>query len=206
MNEELLPLFPLHAVLFPNSALPLYIFEERYKLLIGKSVADGSSFGINLTEGKMVTAVGCSALVREVIRTYDDGRMDIVVEGCRRYRIGHYSKRPSPYLLGVVEYLEPVDEEPDSELACETVRLYKRLAEKVYTDGRFQVEADQSFGPLSFRLAQKAGMDLVQRQRVLEQDSENQRLEMIRSYLEHVLPKVERVEEIARIIRSDGYL
>ena len=205
-NEELLPLFPLHAVLFPNSALPLHIFEDRYKLLIGKSMTEGSSFGINLAEGTTVTTVGCSAIVREVIRKYQDGRMDIVVEGRRRYRINRYSEEPSPYLLGIVTYLKSAKEDPDEALISETTRLYNRLIEKVYGDGRFRVNAGSSTGELSFQLAQKAGMEISQRQAFLELDSENNRMEMLRSYLQSVLPKVERVEEMARIINSDGYL
>jgi len=205
-NEELLPLFPLHTVLFPDSALPLHIFEDRYKILINKSITEKSGFGINLVEGTAITSVGCSAMVRDVVRRYEDGRMDIVVEGRRRYRIRRYTQEASPYLMGVVSYLENGGEQPDGSLVSETISLFNKLVGIVYKDNRFRVSADSSTGELSFRLAQKAGMEISQRQRFLEQDSENTRLEMFRRYLKDVLPKVERVEEIDRIIGSDGYL
>ena len=59
---------------------------------------------------------------------------------------------------------------------------------------------------LSFRLAQKAGMDVLERQKLLETESENDRLKLLRDHLEAVLPKLDQIEEIERVVRSDGYL
>ena len=63
IREERLPLFPLQVVLFPGSALPLHIFEDRYKLLIGRSLVEKSEFGINFVNGSALADVGCTALV-----------------------------------------------------------------------------------------------------------------------------------------------
>jgi len=57
-----------------------------------------------------------------------------------------------------------------------------------------------------FVLAQKAGMDLLQRQRLLEMSSENERMEVLRVYFTDVIPRLERMEVVERVIRSDGYL
>ncbi|HMK38660.1 MAG TPA: LON peptidase substrate-binding domain-containing protein, partial [Bacteroidota bacterium] len=78
MPETWLPLFPLNVVLFPRSALPLHIFEERYKVLINECVERGTPFGVALAREKGMADVGCSAVVSSVTRRYDDGRMDIV--------------------------------------------------------------------------------------------------------------------------------
>jgi hypothetical protein len=55
-------------------------------------------------------------------------------------------------------------------------------------------------------MAQKAGLDLEQRQLLLEMDSEQDRLSMLLGYLTTTLPRLKKMEEIDRIIRSDGYI
>ncbi len=56
-----LPLFPLQVVLLPGQRLPLHIFEERYKLMIGECVEKGAPFGIVLVEKSGVHKIGCAA-------------------------------------------------------------------------------------------------------------------------------------------------
>src|ERR1041384_3749142 len=85
MPENLLPLFPLKVVLFPRTDLPLHIFEERYKEMIGDCLAGGSEFAIVLVLEEGLASTGCTATVTQVIRKFDDGRMDILVRGGRRF-------------------------------------------------------------------------------------------------------------------------
>ena len=92
-------IFPLNIVLFPGSSYPLHIFEGRYKQLIGEVVAARGEFGINLVlveDGKMFQ-VGCGAKVSEVVRTYDDGKMDIIVSGTERYIVNEYFTGNHPF-------------------------------------------------------------------------------------------------------------
>jgi Lon protease-like protein len=206
MSEELLSLFPLQVVLFPHARLPLHIFEERYKVLVGECIKDDREFGVNLLREGEISGVGCSAVVVSVLKKYDDGQMDIVVEGKRRYRVRRTYQERAPYLVGHVEYLAPAAETIDRRLADETIRLYNTLVNLVYREKVEEVEEGCLDSELSFLLAQKAGMDLLQRQQLLESSSEKQRLLMIKEYLTIVIPKLEQAGEIERIIRSDGYL
>jgi len=206
MTEELLPLFPLQVVLFPNSALPLHIFEERYKTLINECLEEEKEFGVNLVNGSVVSDVGCTAAVKEVYKRYDDGRLDIAVEGHRRYFLQRYDTLMAPYPIGVVEYLSVPDEIVDEDLAHATVSLYNKLIATVYK-GKLPQVAERKVTPgLSFVLAQKSGMDILQRQRLLETPSENERLRMLHSYLAEVLPKLHEYQQIERVVKSDGYL
>jgi len=202
----LLPLFPLPVVLFPKSAVPLHIFEERYKILINRSISDRVEFGVNFVAGATVSAVGCSATVRDIAHKYHDGRMDIIVQGERRFKLQQLNPEMAPYPMGTVKFLDNPEELLDVELASDTIQLFNQLIEIVYKDGRHRVDADLPVREISFLLAQKVGMELPKRQRLLELDSENERLGVLRTYLLDVLPKVERVDEIERIIRGDGYL
>jgi Lon protease-like protein len=206
VDEQVLPLFPLQVVLFPESRLPLHIFEERYKVLIRECVREEKEFGVNLLSGGELSGVGCSAAVVAVLKTYEDGRMDIVVEGRRRYRLKRYDREAAPYLVGHVEFFGEEEEDPDRDLVGETVRLYNELVTRVYHGKVESLSPALKLNELSYLIAQKAGLGLEQRQQLLEMQSENERLSLLRGYLEAVLPKLERAGELERIIRGNGYL
>ncbi len=107
---ERLPLFPLDTVLFPRQALPLHIFEERYKTMIGHCIEEQSPFGVVLIKsGKQVGGdavphdVGTTARIARVQRL-PDGKMNLITLGRHRFRIALLD-RSEPYLIGNVEYL-----------------------------------------------------------------------------------------------------
>ncbi len=111
-----LPLFPLHTVLCPGVALPLHVFEDRYRRLVGRCLEGGEPFGVVLIrEGREVGAselrlarVGTTALIREAGR-YSDGRMDLMTVGGQRFRIESLAQGQDRYLLADVELLdEPI--------------------------------------------------------------------------------------------------
>lgn len=206
MREEQLPLFPLQVVLFPHAALPLHIFEERYRTLIRLSIRDAAEFGIVLMMKDRMSTVGCSAAVTTVLQSYDDGRMDILVEGRRRFRTVRVREEEAPYLVGDVEFFAPPAALPQRALFERTVGMYNHLVQLVYA-GKVKTLDPGVPGPdLSYVMAQKAGMELEQRQRLLELETEEERLEVLQAYLTLVLPRLEKLDEIERVIRSDGYM
>ncbi len=106
-----LPLFPLKTVLFPGATLPLHIFEERYRLMIGRCIEERAPFGVVLIRSGEEAGgdaepheVGCTARIARVQRL-DDGRMNLICYGRRRFRI-LARDTAEPYLQGDVEYLE----------------------------------------------------------------------------------------------------
>jgi Lon protease-like protein len=206
MNSEPLPLFPLQVVLFPNSALSLHIFEERYKVLINECLPEKKEFGIVLVNENKMSEVGCTATVREVLQKYEDGRMDIVVQGRRRYKLHRYDYDLAPYTVGFVQYMENSDEPIDPTLSRDTIELFNKLVAVVYKQTLQPIPIDLRSDGLSFVLAQKVGMNLNQRQQLLELISENRRLQKLRDFLVDVIPKLVQLEEVERIIRTDGYM
>lgn len=207
MAEQMLPLFPLQVVLFPHSILPLHIFEERYKQLVGECLEERErEFGINLVTDQGLARVGCTAVVADVLKRYSDGRLDILVEGRRRFELARLMSGPAAYSVGHIRWLNDIEEDVDVELARETVQLHNQLVDMVYRQSQFKLEYDPTGGGLSFRIAQKAGMEMSQRQRLLEMNSENERLRFLQEYFLGVIPKLERMEEVERIIKSDGYI
>jgi len=129
---ERLPLFPLNTVLFPHTTMPLHVFEERYKLMIGRCLEAraplrASAFGVVLIRsGDEVGGpaephdIGASARIVQVQRL-PDGRMNLLVLGERRFRILALDTT-EPYLQGDVEWLssEAVDA-PDVDEAAQRV-------------------------------------------------------------------------------------
>src|SRR5262249_57380855 len=86
-RPERIPLFPLNVVLLPGAALPLHIFEPRYWQMIRDCLDHKTEFGLLLSLPKGIVRVGCTAEVMNVLKRYDDGRMDIVTVGRTPFRI-----------------------------------------------------------------------------------------------------------------------
>jgi len=128
-----LPLFPLHTVLCPGIALPLHIFEPRYRLLIERCVARSAPFGIVLirqgrevgSDEVAIAGVGTMAEIREATKL-PDGRYDILVVGSGRFTVDKVDSASEPYLIAQVTTL--VDEVGDATaataLAARTMRRF----------------------------------------------------------------------------------
>ena len=84
MSSRLIPLFPLNVVVFPRTRLPLHIFEDRYKEMVGNALRDESEFGIVLAKEDGIVNAGCTVAVDKVLEMYPDGRLDILTSGKRR--------------------------------------------------------------------------------------------------------------------------
>jgi Lon protease-like protein len=130
-----IPIFPLRSVLCPGVALPLHIFEERYRLMIGRCIERGEPFGVVLLrEGHevgplrgQIAAVGTTAAIRRA-GAYPDGRLDILTVGQQRFRLEGLDSVSEPYLVGQVSLLdEPTGPEP--ELRDRAQRVGQRFLE-----------------------------------------------------------------------------
>lgn len=185
-----LPLFPLNTVLFPSLPLPLHIFEERYKLMIGSCVVTDNLFGVCLIkEGVEVGGpaepfeIGTVAKISEVERM-PDGRMNLMTFGTSRYRLVEVVQR-EPYLIGRVVMLEPGGEPPSDELVGDVAdRLLHYLREvrgahRLPDRGELLADVDR----LSYLAAATLGLPPRERQSFLEVDAAVARLQQARSLL-----------------------
>jgi len=205
-----IPLFPLGIVLFPESRVPLHIFEERYKKLVEECMQNDTTFGINYVEEDRLHSIGCAARVVEVTEKYDDGKMDIVTEGERRYEVLELEQHgPDEISYALVRWVDDVEETRDSKLADETIELFNELIKIAYKDTIDPLDATvwnvEEHLP-SFKIAQKSGLEAPQRQALLSITSENERLSMLHNFLSKLLPRVKEIETINDLIRNDGYI
>ncbi len=155
-----LPLFPLHTVLCPGVALPLHIFEDRYRALVERCIERDEPFGVVLIRNGRdtgplngeIAGVGTTALIRQAGR-YPDGRFDIVTIGGSRFRIDGVDREREPYLVGQVELLpEPIGEPVAARrLATRVSERFLRYLELVQPD-------DEDDGPeIEVELVMEAG-------------------------------------------------
>lgn len=125
----LLPLFPLQLVVFPGNAVPLHIFEERYREMVGEAEAAGTEFGIVLAKEGGIVSTGCTVVVENVLKRYPDGRFDVMTRGRRRFRISSVDQEKA-YLRGEVEYFEDDDPTPvPPDLRARALEAFQGTAE-----------------------------------------------------------------------------
>lgn len=155
-----IPLFPLHTVLTPGLALPLHVFEERYRVMVRRCLDTSSPFGVVLIlEGREVApadgtaqelaiaSVGTLAEIREASR-YADGRWRLLVVGTRRFAIRSVDADAEPYLVGEVE---PLDDDVGDVEAAEA--LVGRVARRFVDYLRLlQPRDDETVEPVAVRV------------------------------------------------------
>jgi Lon protease-like protein len=190
--KSLLSIFPLELVLLPGVALPLHIFEPRYKEMISECLEQKKPFGVVRASSDGVADIGCTAEIMSVTKKYDDGRMDIVTRGVERFEMIEVNE-DRQFLRAEISVVR--DEEPDKP-AAETVKQAVRLhAEIAKLAGGDISGPDEGAGNLSFLLAGSLPLDLDFKQNLLSTLSETKRLEAVIGYLEAVLPGLRRASK-----------
>ncbi len=194
---EMLPLFPLGAVLYPGMLLPLHIFEERYRQLV-RDLLDGPEprrFGvIAIRKGRetgiggvqSLYEIGCTAALRRVDK-HEDGRYDIVAVGAERFRLLGLDQT-RPYLQGEVEMLaeEPADAAAAGPAAQLVEAAFREYLDALTEWGGATVRLEDLPGEpvlLSFIVAAAMVVDLPERQALLAEPDTLRRLALERSLL-----------------------
>jgi len=181
MGTQLIPLFPLSLVLLPGMPLPLHIFEERYKEMMGDIIPVEGEFGVVLAKDDGIVNIGCTATVVNVLRKYPDGRLDLLAAGQRRFQIESLDESKT-YLRGTVEFFDDEDlNEVSPDLRNRAGAALRELMQVERPE--VPLEKMESAARISFQIAQLVS-DLDKRQTVLALRSEVERLE----YLIRIVP------------------
>ena len=195
-----LPLFPLPLVLLPTEVVPLHIFEERYKEMIGLCLEEHRDFGIVWMSDSELKDVGCTATVAEVLERLEDGRMNILVRGGTPFRLLARQEHHT-YPAGTVELLD--DEASDEPLDSgeEARERYADLLETL-TEERPEQAA---LGELSsYEMAATVDIDLDVKQGLLELRSEAGRLRLLAKLFKAGIKSVARAREVADRASGNG--
>ncbi len=198
----LLPLFPLEVVLLPGTPLPLHIFEPRYKEMISECLANDAPFGVVRALEKGIAEVGCTAEIITVTKEYPDGRLDLIVEGRKRFEVLELNQERS--FLRAEVLLVP--DEPGGPLQEERVRAIQLHLEILSLAGAVQDLSAADQNQLSFYLAGSLPLDLDFKQKLLAMRSESQRIQEVAAYLEGILPKLRHVADARQKAGGNGHV
>jgi len=202
MSLGLLPLFPLQVVVFPGTPLPLHIFEERYKEMVGKAMQDNSEFGIVLAREDGIVNAGCTVVVEKLTEMYPDGRMDIVTRGRRRFEVLSLNE-DKDYLQAEVRFFDDDDLQPVPEgLREQALSHYRALTQ--LGASREMGEPDEKAAQLSFQLA-AALPDVNFLSVLLRQRSERGRLKELNDYLAQYIPRQQMIERVKALAPTNGF-
>jgi Lon protease-like protein len=189
-------MFPLGTVLFPNAALPLHVFEPRYRALAETCLRGDGRFGVVLIErgrevggGDSRFSVGTVAHIVEAART-PDGRYLLATEGVERLRVRHWLP-DDPYPRAEVDILrEPkrvpaqASEQRDNveRLLTRVLALSGELGDRAPTGDGAALDADPVRA--SFEAAARAPIGPLDAQRLLELDDPSDRLQQLEGMLQ----------------------
>jgi Lon protease-like protein len=202
MAQSLLPLFPLPLVLLPSTAVPLHIFEDRYKQMMGELELSRGEFGMVLASEDGILSIGCTAVIERVLTRYPDGRMDLIVVGRRRFQIESLNE-DKPYLQAQVEIFDDAPDELVSDDLRERAIAATAKLRAVETPD-VVVEPVAGSPHISFQLAQFI-KDLDKRQTVLSMRSEAERLRFLVTVLPQYTAERERAAYARRVAPTNGH-
>ncbi len=202
MTESLaaFPLFPLRIVVLPSEVVPLHIFEERYKTMIGECLDEDREFGIVWVSDEGLKPVGCTVAITELLERMDDGRMNILTRGLAPFRLVRRIE-DLVYPAGDIELLEDDDGEPEAGVGDEARERYAELVERV-TDSR--PDPDELAAMSAYAMAATVEFPLEAKQKLLELRSEDERLQAVGELLTAAMKRLDYVERASERARSNG--
>lgn len=199
-----LPIFELPVVILPGELLPLHIFEERYKRMIGHCLDNAEPFGIVFRDEEgNAHRIGCMARVTEVLERFEDGRMNVVVAGEQPFKILERFEA-GDFPAGEVEPIDASDEQgqdDDPEAASMAREAFAELVKRVSGEPPDvgELEAENSYG-----IAARVELPAETKQALLELRSEPDRMRMLGNALRALVAALARSREIAERARMNG--
>ncbi len=198
------PLFPLGIVALPGEAVPLHIFEPRYRTMIDVCLRDEREFGIVWMADDGLRDVGCACTIERILERLEDGRINLLARGTRVLRVlerqGHLA-----YPAGVIEFLDDEDDEEavadDDATADEAREAYADLVLRAT-----EREADEAELAELDAYAMAATIDFGQeaKQNLLELRSEGARLRLLTRLLRAASKRLDFVDRAQARARSNG--
>jgi len=200
VSGQELPIFELPLVLLPGEQLPLHIFEDRYKRMIGRAVDEEQPFGVVLRDDDGARSIGCTARVDQVLEQFDDGRMNILVSGEAPFRVLDRFEG-SDYPTGEVELITEDEPGIDEDSAAAARDAFAELAERATGE---RPEPEELEGESSYGIAARVELPPDTKQRLLELRDEDERMALLANALKAVEKALERAEQAAEHARGNG--
>ncbi|TVP74071.1 MAG: ATP-dependent protease [Gemmatimonadales bacterium] len=194
-----LPLFPLPVVLLPGTAMPLHIFEPRYRQMVARCLEFDRRFGLVYHDpdrlGPFEMEPGRVGTVAEIgeFRALPDGRSLLIARGEVRFRLEDGIESDTPYFEGLVEEVEdepPRDVEELMDRRQRSVDLLSAVLDRLDAEAAVEVREALRIDPAqetSFQLAARVRVDPAWLQTLLETTDEARRLDRLDLLLSQAL-------------------
>jgi Lon protease-like protein len=198
-----IPIFPLDIVAYPDEILPLHIFEPRYKQMIRECIEHQKPFGIPTVIEKKIAEYGTQMNILSLEKTFDNGEMDIRIQGMRVFRILEVIREiPEKLYSGaIVNYLENNRKGSPA--------VMNRLVKQVRVlHGILKLEKEFSKNDkelTSYDIAHHAGLSVQQEYDLLCLMQELQRQEYLKRHLKKVIPIMSEIELLKERIKLNGH-
>lgn len=198
-----IPIFPLALVVFPGEELNLHIFEPRYKQLVTECHATKKPFGIPAVIQNKVAELGTLVEIMEIVKTYENGEMDIRTKGTRIFRLLEmiHSIPEKEYSGAIVNYPEN-EFTGNSELMMKVTDAIRELHKMLNVTKQLKASGTALN---SYDVAHHAGLSLEEEYEMLGLMKELQRQEYLRRHLQKVLPVVAEMESLKEKVKLNGH-
>jgi Lon protease-like protein len=195
------PIFPLGLVALPHEYVPLHIFEERYRTMIGECLERGTEFGIVwVDEDEDAERTGCAMEIARVLERMDDGRLNILSRGTRPFRVVEEVDH-LPYPAATVEFVHDSEEPPDLDAAQTAQEAYRAL---VATATDNEPDEGDLEAMSAYAMAATVEFGLEAKQGLLDLRSENARLRLVTRLFRAATKRLEFIEKAQVRARSNG--
>ncbi len=195
-----LPIFELPLVLLPGERLPLHIFEERYKRMIGDCLETGEPFGVLLRDEDGARSLGCTARVTEVVERQPDGRLNVIVTGDEVFRVLDRFDDPEEPSAEV----EPLTDSPSTAAGAEAAEARERFADLAVQAGGERPAPEELEDAGAYDLAARVELPANTKQELLATRDEGERLRHFIKVLKRLAEILDRSEAVAQRARANG--
>lgn len=194
--------------MFPEAKYPLHIFEERFKRMIRRCIDNDENFGIVSKIDFEIASIGCLVKVVQILHTYENGSMDILIHGSERFKVIITQMHPDGYLeADIIPFDDAVSPFLDDITFQKVIDKFNSLLSKT------EINIDNTFWNKlkkaklkSFKLAEKSGLNLKQQQNILNYQTEYERINYLLEHYEKVEKYLDTNEALRDIIAGDGYV
>jgi Lon protease-like protein len=197
---EEIGLFPLGIVLLPSERVPLHIFEERYRELVGECIEEDREFGLLYADEDGIRDVGTRARVAAILERFDDGRLNILVEGVQRFAVERMTQGRSFPTAEIGDVVDEDDVVVEGETRAAAAGAFRALA--ALAGAETEVNDESPF--LSFELAAQVELAPDDKQFLLEARSEQERLERVAELLDEARKTLIATRELGEVAKRNG--
>ncbi len=198
-----IPIFPLNIVVYPGEELNLHIFEERYKQLINECFVEKKPFGIPVVLKDKIAEIGTLVFVTEIVKKYEDGRIDIRTKGIKIFQILEViTSVPDKLYSGAIVNYPDNNETKNIKMMSRVVAGIRELHRLLKVNKDFNRNDEEL---VSYNLAHHAALSYEEEYELLGLLREDQRLEYLKRHLKKTLPIIAGAEKLKEKIKLNGH-